>query len=103
MSDEALRATAETAGLVDPDLLKLVRPGIHAHAAVEDLRSRFPGAFRSLMPRANDVRDMSAKDAQAEIKRYLADVARYEAIERERRMTERTMERAREKLDRRSR
>ena len=42
---DILTTTAQAAGLTDPDLLKLARPGLTPDAAVKDLRGRFPAAF----------------------------------------------------------
>ncbi len=41
-----LSEAATTAGLTDPDLLKLARTDVSPREAVAELQSKFPGAFR---------------------------------------------------------
>ena len=43
MSD--LQTEAKAAGVLDPDVLRLARPGLTVVEAVADLQTRFPGAF----------------------------------------------------------
>ncbi len=64
--DGALAQAARAAGLVDHDLLRLVRPGLHATDAVADLRQRYPSAF----PGAPKLpKDMTRAEMLAELSR----------------------------------
>ncbi len=86
-----LEAAATAAGLVDMDLLRIAREGLSPADAVRDLRSRYPGAFRTPGPAAHDVRGMSRADADAEVTRYLAELQRHEWRRREQALTDRVL------------
>jgi hypothetical protein len=46
---QALATAAQRAGLQDPALLDVAKVDVSPHAAVQDLRRRFPGAFKSAL------------------------------------------------------
>jgi hypothetical protein len=98
MADD-LETAARDAGLVDLDLLKLAKVGASPADTIGDLRTRYPGAFHASRqplgaPIAHDVRGMSRADADAEIKRYLAEAQRYHLENIQRATTARVMEQA---------
>lgn len=75
MTDNAaLMAAAETAGLLEPDVLKIAREDLPPADAVADLKRRYPAAFKpdAAPPRWPDkqFRDMS-KTEQAEAEREM--------------------------------
>lgn len=59
-----LEQTAQAAGLVDMDLLKLVSPDVPPALAVSDLQRRFPGAFPK---NARDMTPAEFKAAEAKL------------------------------------
>ena len=56
-----LNEAAAAAGMVDLDLLKAAKPGLHAEAAVADLQRRYPAGF----PKPKRYADMSPAERTA--------------------------------------
>ena len=67
--------------LIDPDLLKLARTDIEPRQAVQDLKQRYPSAFKQQI----DVRGMSKAEYAAHRAQFLRDVS----ADRIRRLNER--------------
>lgn len=86
MTDTTLMATAQRHGLLDLDLLKLVNPELGTPLTqVQDLRRRFPGAFRTA------VRDMSHNDYAKAKEDLLADASRRQLQQQQERAAARAM------------
>lgn len=67
-----LDEAATAAGLKDPDLVKLAKPGLHADAAIADLKKRYPAAF----PATPKYRDMTLAQRAAFDKEHKVRVTR---------------------------